>query len=440
MKIALNCFFKLIFLFCVFNTCAQNWSSLGSGVNNYVHALTVYNSNLIVAGRFTIAGGNTANNIIKWNGTSWSTLSSGLNGIVFSLTTYNSELCVGGSFSTAGGIPANGIAAWNETNWLNLGAGMQHVMPSPGTGIVYGLSMYNSELYAGGSFSTADGNWIANIARWNGSNWLAVGGGLMTSGLSSLTVYNNELFATGGISDSNNIAKWDGINWSAVSGGLNDFSSCAVVYNNELYVGGIFTEADGSLVNYIAKWNGTNWSSVGSGTNDHVYALAVYNGELYAGGRFTQAGGNLANHIAKWDGSNWSALGTGTDTSVYAMTAYNGDLYVGGTFTQAGGNLANYIAKWNNPIGIKDLEINNVISIYPNPTNNELYVQSSQLTFKKEDEPYILDLNGKQIFIPTQYMNANTYKLDASALSAGIYFLVVKTEKGVGRKKLVIEK
>jgi len=92
-------------------------------------------------------------------------------------------------------------------------------------------------------------------------------------------------------------------------------------------------------------------------------------------------------------------------------------------------------------ISIDDLnKPENELLISPQPASEDIYIQSSQLTFKKEDEPYILDLNGKQIFIPTQYINMNTYKLDASALTAGIYFLVVKTEKGVVRKKLVIEK
>jgi len=81
----------------------------------------------------------------------------------------------------------------------------------------------------------------------------------------------------------------------------------------------------------------------------------------------------------------------------------------------------------------------NDLNLLPNPGSDFIYLKNSQLTFKKEDEPYILDLNGKQISIPTQYINTNTYKLDVSALTAGIYFLVVKTEKGVVRKKLVIQ-
>ncbi len=91
-------------------------------------------------------------------------------------------------------------------------------------------------------------------------------------------------------------------------------------------------------------------------------------------------------------------------------------------------------------VGIDDLDKpENELLISPQPASDMVYIQSTQLPFKKEDVPTILDLNGKQIFIPILYINSNTYKLDASTLTAGMYFLVLQTEKGVVRKKLVIE-
>jgi len=51
---------------------AQSWSNAGSGTNGYVLALTVYNGGLYAGGEFTTAGGNPANNIAVWNGSSWS--------------------------------------------------------------------------------------------------------------------------------------------------------------------------------------------------------------------------------------------------------------------------------------------------------------------------------------------------------------------------------
>jgi hypothetical protein len=44
--------------------------------------------------------------------------------------------------------------------------------------------------------------------------------------------------------------------------------------------------------------------------NSQVLALAMSGTNLYAGGAFTTAGGSVSNYIAKWDGGSGSALGS----------------------------------------------------------------------------------------------------------------------------------
>ena len=87
-------------------------------------ALTVYNNNLYAGGVFDSAGGNPANYIAEWNGTSWSAVGAGTNNYVNALTVYNGNLYAGGYFTTAGGTSANGIAEWNGTTWDSVGAGV----------------------------------------------------------------------------------------------------------------------------------------------------------------------------------------------------------------------------------------------------------------------------------------------------------------------------
>src|SRR6185295_11528741 len=62
-----------VFLFSQ-NTYSQEWSEVGGGMCDWVNASVVYNGELVVGGRFTCAGGVSANYIAKWNGTSWSAL------------------------------------------------------------------------------------------------------------------------------------------------------------------------------------------------------------------------------------------------------------------------------------------------------------------------------------------------------------------------------
>ena len=113
----------------------SSWTALGAGLGDllkygdYVAALAVSGSDLYAGGWFTNAGGIAVNNIAKWNGSSWTALGSGLttgiNGaLVDALAVSGSDLYAGGGFTRAGGNPANNIAKWNGTSWTALGSGL----------------------------------------------------------------------------------------------------------------------------------------------------------------------------------------------------------------------------------------------------------------------------------------------------------------------------
>ncbi len=336
-----------------------NWSALGSGMNGGVGALAVSGSNVYAAGYFTTAGGSAANYIAKWDGSSWSALGSGLVGSpggyieVSALAVSASDLYAGGTFTTAGGSAANYIAKWDGSAWSALGSGISLPPDYPfyGGG-VYALAVSGSNVYAGGSFTNAGGRAANNIARWDGSSWTALGSGtdriVYALAVSGSDVYAGGYFTNAGGSAANNIAKWDGSSWTALGSGISGGVNALALSGTDLYAGGGFTVAGGSAANSIAKWDGSTWTALGSGMglNSSVYALAVSRSDLYAGGFFTVAGGSTANSIAKWDGSSWTALGSGMNGSVLALAVSGSDLYAGGYFTTAGGAATN-IAKWD---------------------------------------------------------------------------------------------
>jgi hypothetical protein len=144
----------------------SSWSALGSGMNNPVYALAVLGSDLYAGGIFTTAGGSAATNIAKWDGSSWSALSSGVSwygdpgASVYALAVSGSDLYAGGYFTTAGGNPANYISKWDGSSWSALGSGMGGFDP-----YVSALAVSGSDLYAGGGFSTAGGKISAYVAR-----------------------------------------------------------------------------------------------------------------------------------------------------------------------------------------------------------------------------------------------------------------------------------
>jgi hypothetical protein len=219
---------------------AAGWNAMGTGVGSTVYAVVVSGTDVYVGGLFTQAGGNTANNIAKWNGASWSALGTGVNNYVRVIAISGSDVYVGGIFTSAGGNAANKIAKWSGGAWSALGTGVG--------GAVSAIAVSGSDVYVGGSFTTA-----------------------------------------GGIA-ANNIAKWSGGAWSALGSGVNDFVYAIAVSGNNVYVGGYFTEAGGSAASTIAKWNGATWSALDIGLNNYVYAIAIGAGNAYIGGDFTQAG------------------------------------------------------------------------------------------------------------------------------------------------------
>ena len=140
------------------------------GFLSEVWALTVVDGEALYAGgAFTTAGGQSANRIAKWDGSSWAPLGSGMNGIVSALLVLDEgsgqALYAGGSFSTAGGSAARGIAKWDGSSWTPLGSGVGGVAPG-----VNALTEFNDRtgpaLYVGGTFGLALDSSDSHLAKW----------------------------------------------------------------------------------------------------------------------------------------------------------------------------------------------------------------------------------------------------------------------------------
>jgi len=312
------------------------WSPLGTGLAGggtpWVYAMTVFDDGhgggpaLYVGGNFTTAGGVSANRIAKWNGTSWSPLGEGLNSQVFALTVFDDgsgggpALYAGGRFTTAGGGSANYIAKWNGTSWSPLGSGVNFD--------VMALTVFDDgqgggpALYAGGFFTIAGGVPSTNrIAKWNGSSWSKLGAGL-GSVVYALQVFDDGsgagpalvaggAFTTAGGASANRIAKWNGTAWSPLGAGMDNWVRTLGVFDDgtgtgrTLVAGGIFTSAGGVSANFIARWNGSSWSSLGAGTNNGVFALAEFQSgpetapSLHVGGDFSSSPAEDP-YLARW--------------------------------------------------------------------------------------------------------------------------------------------
>lgn len=165
-----------------------SWSSLGTGVDNDVYAISSGLSRVYIAGSFSCAGGIPTpytNNIASWDGSHWAYLRGGLNGIVNALATSGDTLYAGGYFTTGTAKPGDHIAMWDGSNWNGLGEGLN--------GYVYALSKTDGNVFAGGPFTSAGLVAANEIAVWNipSKTWSALGSGITGSFGNVLAISNS---------------------------------------------------------------------------------------------------------------------------------------------------------------------------------------------------------------------------------------------------------
>jgi hypothetical protein len=358
----------------------SSWTSIGELVEPW--ALTVYDDGngpvLVVGGQFFSVGGVAARNIASWDGTSWAPLGGGTNNLVNALTAHDDgggpALYAGGLFTSAGGQAAKGIARWNGSIWSALGSGLSNLPSS--SGWVRALCTHDdghgSALIAAGIFTVAGGVPAANVAKWDGSSWSALGGGV-DDDVCALAVYDDGggpglyvggSFDRAGAVAAQDLAKWDGSSWSAVASGSTTIDALAVHDDGggaRLFAGGYSFTTGGRPARGVARLDGSSWSVLGEGgVSDRVWALKVFDEGagpvLHVGGDFAWVGDVSANGIASWNGSSWSPLGigmqnVGEEPSVRALEVYDDGggpaLHAGGRFVSAGGAMASNVAKWD---------------------------------------------------------------------------------------------
>jgi hypothetical protein len=268
------------------------WSDLDGGVSGGpawpdVLALAVFDDGtgpaLYVGGRFEQTGGLTVNNIAKWDGAQWSALGSGTTGGdgVHALAVFDDgtgpALFATGSFSEAGGVSADNIAKWDGSTWSPLDAGLR--LASGCCPFGSALTVFDDgtgpALYVGGQFTLAGEGEANYIARWDGTAWAPLlhngdpGQNGTNDPVFALSVFNDgggpalyaggNFTATGG-AGANRVAQWNGTQWSPLDVGVDYWVQALIPFDDgdglDLYVGGWFTHAGGQSANYIATWTG----------------------------------------------------------------------------------------------------------------------------------------------------------------------------------------
>jgi len=304
---------------------------------------------LVVGGGFSAAGYLAVDNLVAWDGFNWHKLPTRLNCGVNALTVYHGQLIAAGAYID-GDECARVVERWTGSEWEQIGGQFDRW--------VLTLAVYNDELIAGGWFTESGGTIVNGIARWDGVTWSPLESGVIAdfpqwAEVWSLIVFENDLFAGGHFSEAggqgaSNVARWDGQHWYS-TGGIDvgsQFSTGAVtafsVWDGALFAGADISPPSGPRYGRVLRWDGHLWVPLGDALG-RIHSLAVYHDMLIAGGEQP-----LSGHVSTWDGATWTQLGG--DFKQWPprfLTVFKDEIIAGGGFSEAGDAPARGIARWD---------------------------------------------------------------------------------------------
>jgi hypothetical protein len=240
---------------------------------------------------------------------------------------------------------------------------------------ILALTHYRGELYLAGSFYHLNRQpQTSGIARWTGKQWESVGGGLLEQKpncaadyreVKTMEVFQDQLFVGGIFNDigplkTSALARWDGHQWHTVDDGLGKLSEVhdLATYNNDLLIGGFFYKNTGQDAVHLLKWNGDSLSTFSQAPlNGAVHAINIYNNQLYISGAFTHIGPNPAYRMANWNGENWDGESASNPAlrngPVREMAVFDNKVYTDNGFAKP---LIGQNDQWNTTANAQQIE------------------------------------------------------------------------------------
>jgi len=380
------------------NAFAQTWTSVNLP-SNMVWQAAELNSKLYIA-----TGGN---GIQEYDGATWTNLTDFNNSYntphksKSSIVNINGLLYAGaGDFNTSG---EGTIHTYNGTTFSLL---QNSDFQYNGSYKIADFAEYNGVVYAGGQFMSPD-NASANLAKWNGTDWVGVStnslnvNGNQNNVVSRLIVFQNKLYV---ISQSK-VLYYDGTAWDSLASTYSSYTD-AVVHDGELYLCGIIVTYDGNGnptgSGTIGKWNGTTLSIVDNlttGLFDGVRRLFSDGTNLYATAKVKAQNNDV--YLVKYNGTTWSNFAflqeaSGGYVQGYPLPDYNyifkfnNELYIGGRFTEINNQPIQSLAKIGLPTpaipaapsNLTVTPVNSMDLNWHDNSNNEdgFYIESTQDT------------------------------------------------------------
>jgi hypothetical protein len=330
------------------------WLDDGSGLRviasfvGQMRTLAWYDGQLWAGGWMELAlGGDlVSRGLAVWDGTAWSAPpGGGTGGFVHELVVDDGELLVGGNFLELGGIAAANVAAYDGVSW--------RALSMPGELGVYALARgADGALYAGGALGDlGDGDAAGGFARWTGTAWEQVGGGVgngfFPGVITDLVRHDGSLIATGcfstvgggqgapGAIAAVDVARWDGA-WHSLDDGSRGViapwiepgacgdSGPGSVWEvskqrlfsdgDQVLLGGSFAGIAGVMSQGVIAHDGATWrpqgAAAGLGIGGALDRIGVTDTcELWGFGALSHVGGEpVRGRVVHFDGATWSSV------------------------------------------------------------------------------------------------------------------------------------
>lgn len=262
-------------------------------------------------------------------------------------------------------------SAQTPGRWLDSFA-VPGAYPSSAGRTVRSLVTDGDGVLVGGTFQRIDGTEARNVARWTGSVWEPVGGGI--AGFVSAVVrdpqgaiwvagsFDTVTQPNGAVLNAAGLARWTGAAWEIpgrLADGMSGVGSATalLVEGGSVYVSGRFTDVirpDGTRLggSGVVRWTNGTWQSLGAQSASPL-AAAPGGGVLFVG---AAAGGTGSGPraVVRFDGQTVTPVTSPLDGPAFpsALLASDGRITVGGFFShvvQPDGSLlaAEKVAQWD---------------------------------------------------------------------------------------------
>lgn len=397
---------------------------------------------------------------------------------------------IGGYFNSIGGSKRRNICAINLNTEELLDFNPFTSTSINNYNLILDIEKFEDSLICSGYLDTVNGNAFDNILKMNAINgtinndWKPN----FNNAVRDISIHDGIVYCTGPFDSLNNERKYNVAAIDLISS--NDIGWSPIIYgqifeskffNNQFYIGGNFQQIDGITRYNIASFDVSSFPTLSTfqipSLLGNVNGFEFKEDEIYVTGQLTTGGVARINaysgDIIEWSlGNDITSVSDGvpfynsffmngmvgstmfsqatyeitstsisetplsiglilTDFNTGRMEVFNNKIYILG---QAN----NFIDKYSYSIfdlndlvlKVSELEINNSLSIYPNPSKGEFTVGIPNEFSFSNDDLIIYSSNGTLVYRKSINAASKIEKINLSSFDSGIYFIQIGEYSG----------